>query len=135
MSSVNQLKSAFRYARLWGASPLDSKIHEFRRSFVYQIAELLEDTSNFAMTTEKCEVTKGRRGESRFSMCLAGRNKYVAAIGIPQDFLDYPVRPLGPAASDQTITKIDRSPPSKKRKSFNAAQEMPTLAPRLRRDI
>ncbi|KAI7213145.1 hypothetical protein KC333_g6745 [Hortaea werneckii] len=134
MNVFSHLKSAFPYAQIWGVQQVDNMVHEFRRLFVYQIAELLEDTFNFAITNEACNVAKTRRGESLQSMCLAGRNKYVASIGIPRDFMDYPVRPLGSASSEQTMTKIDqKSPDSRKRKGYNPAEEMPTVAPRRRR--
>ncbi|RMY64282.1 hypothetical protein D0863_09932 [Hortaea werneckii] len=101
------LAQAFTYARIWGTPKAADLVKEFRALIVYQIAQLVEDTFNYATTTAGCKKAHAQRCTSINTMCMPGFNSYVDKLALPEDFLNYPALPMGPSSSKPNFTAID----------------------------
>lgn len=67
---INTLTEAFPYAQVWGTANVTETIKGFRALIVYQIAQLVEDTFNYATTTARCKKAHAQRCTSMNTMCM-----------------------------------------------------------------
>ena len=86
LNIFSPLKKAFPYARIFAAKQVNDTVHQFRALIVYQIARLLEDTFNFAISKDNCNIAKSRQLDSFYTMCRKGHNVSVATMAIPKTF-------------------------------------------------